>query len=134
MRRRLVIVGFAAALVCGLAGTLPAAASTPGQGPRPWDAADGGASAVEVTKTMKLTVTEIRDDHTVVLLDRDQERHFVARLGDDVQITARKRKEIDGRRDLAFDDLAVGHEVKITFATADASILRVKILGKEGRG
>ena len=115
--------------ILALGGSL--AASTPNTGPKPWES-DEGPLPTEVSRTMKCRVVKVEPPRTLVLLDLEAEREYVVPLPADLPIKARRKADFGGRRELEFGDLAPGQLVKMTYATADRRILRIKVV--EGRG
>ena len=69
------------------------------------------------------------DARTVVLLDLDAEREYIVPLQEDVPLKARRKSDFGGKKRLEFSDLEPGQIVRLTYATADRRILRVKVVG-----
>ncbi len=125
LQRTLILLAVAALLAA------PAAASTPNQGPRPWDSAEDGASPSDVTRSVKCTIEKVEEPWAVELFDVDAEtRHFVE-LNEKVTLTAKRKKDFGGRKKLGFSDLAEGQLVKLTYRVADGQIVRLQVLGKD---
>lgn len=103
------------------------ASSSTGGGSQPWARNDGPRPA-EVVSSMKFVVHEVSNDRTLVLIDEDQERPHRIQLSEDVPLTAKSKKDFEGRKDLDFGDLAVGQRLKVTFSADSGKIIRVKIL------
>jgi hypothetical protein len=111
-----------------------ATASTPNQGPRPWDPApDAGASPTAVTNHLKLVILGVGEDRVLRVWDESTDSEHFIRLAERVDIKPRRKKDFKGRSDLDFEDLVVGHRLKLTYRTADGAILRAKVLEKIDR-
>ena len=106
--------------------TLQASTST-SPGRQAWDKDDGPRPS-EVVSTMKFVVHEVGTNRTLVLVDEDQERPHRIQLSENIPLTAKSKKEFQGRKKLEFGDLAVGQRVKVTFKSESGEIVRVKIL------
>lgn len=104
-----------------------AQASTPTPGRKPWDSGDG-TSPTEVTRTMKVHLTEVIGDGKFRVVDPEEEREHVLQLGETVEIKAQDKKMFDGRRKLALGDLRAGHTLKLTFLAEDGRLLRILVL------
>lgn len=114
-------------ILCLLPGGLRA--STPYEGPRPWDSEDGsGPFPNEITRTMTCEVRRILEPGVVELYDPDSERLHQVRLSKDVELTAQRKKDFGGRKKLEFADLESRQTVKVTFRPSDGRILRIKVV------
>jgi hypothetical protein len=121
---------------CAAAAMLTAqtlAASTPNTGPKPWDpagpSADGPVPTVMIDH-MKCVITEVRNDRIIQVWDEKTQSKHLVRLADDIQIEARHKKDFGGRKTIGFRDLQTGHRVKLTYRTADGTILGVKVIDR----
>lgn len=122
MRALFAVLAFAALL-------LPAAleASVPTGGRQPWDS-DDGPRPTAVTASVECVVLEVREDRTLLVRD-ELAREHVVQIPESAKISARNRREFDGRKKLEFAELRAGHELKLTFLTASGAVVRVKVLG-----
>ena len=131
MRRSTVLTtAFLVALTLGV--SAPSMASVDGA-QSPWDSVEDGQYPTEVTRSVKLVVKEIHPNGGVVFIDTELEESHTIQVAEDIQLTARKKKDFGGRKKLEFADLKVGQVVKLTFRTSDGAILGITILGQSQR-
>ncbi len=107
----------------------PAGASTPNTGPRPWDP-DESALPTAVTDHLKCVITEVKDDRVIRIWDEKTREENLVRIAEKVEIRARKKSQFEGRSELDFRDLLVGHRIKLTYLTEDGTIVGVKVVGR----
>jgi len=124
--RRTALVATASLLLIGFPGL---EASTPNQG-----ASDAppelptGASATAIVGHLKCTITEIRPDQVLRILDEETEQVHLLEFTPSIPLKARNKKDFDGRKKLEFEDLAVGQRIKITYKLATNEILKIQVL------
>jgi len=87
-----------------------------------------GQPDAEVTRSVDLVITDLGPDHQVRLLDPRTERVVTLKLTDSVPLRARSKNEFDGRKRLAWEDLAKGQKVRLTFRPNDGVIIRLTVL------
>lgn len=124
--RRIVLVATVVLLLTGLPGL---EGSTPNQGVS--DAPQElptGASATAVVGHVKCTITEIRPGQVLRILDDETEQVHLLEFTPSIPLQAKNKKAFDGRKKLAFEDLAVGQRIKITYKLATNEILKIKVL------
>ncbi len=114
-------------LVLALAVTGAAVASTPSPGGNPWDG-ETMPSATEVTKTATMVVKSVEQDRTLRLIDSRSEEEMVIQLAADVPLKAKRKKDFDGRKELAFDDLEAGQRIRLTYRAEDGRIVGITVL------
>lgn len=107
-----------------------AAASTPNPTAQA-GRSEEGIDPSTVTATAKLTVRKVENDpDRVYLYDSESEKTHVVVLTEKTRLTARRKKDFDGRRKLDFDDLATGQTLKVTYRVDDGRITSIQILEK----
>ena len=124
--RRTALVATAVLLLTGLPGL---EGSTPNQGVS--DAPDElptGASATAVVGHLKCTITEIRPGQVLRILDDETEQVHLLEFTPSIPLQAKNKRAFDGRKKLAFEDLAVGQRIKITYKLATNEILKIKVV------
>jgi len=99
----------------------------------PWDAEEDGQYPTDVTRSVKLVVKEVHPNGSVVFLDTEREESMAVQVTDEVELTAKKKKDFGGRKKLEFADLAVGQIVKVRYRTSDGQILSIQIVGESQR-
>lgn len=125
MKRTLVLL---AILTTALSG-LPLAASTPNTGPRPYDSVDSGVMSADITRFAKCTVREIIPPRRVILYEHESRKLVKMDLDETVELTARRKKDFDGRSQIQFADLEVGQVVKVNYRADSGLVLGVKVVG-----
>jgi len=113
------------AIILGL-GLLAAAASA--SIPEIPDPEAGGISAHQLVGFSVCRITELREGRTIVVVDERDRREHVLTLGEDLKIRAREKKAFDGRRKLTFEDLDVGHLVKVKYLKSDGGLVAIDVL------
>ncbi len=83
-----------------------------------------------VTETMKCRITAIEADGTILVQDEGAEESHPLAYGEKTRITAQRKKDFDGRRNLEISDLTVGQNLKVTHRPATGEVLQVKVLKK----
>lgn len=99
----------------------------------PWDAEEDGQYPTDVTRSVKLVVKEVHPNGSVVFLDTEREESMAVQVTDQVELTAKKKKDFGGRKKLEFADLAVGQIVKVRYRTSDGQILSIQVIGESQR-
>ena len=102
---------------------LPALASTPTPGGKAWDS---GEPATAVTRTVEARVLEVRENRTLVLVDKDERQHVV-QLPEKIEIRAQSKKDFDGLKKLDFGHLREGHRLKLTFYPDSGQLVRIQV-------
>ncbi len=130
MRSTLLIVSLSALLLAPL--TVPAAvqASVGGvtvQDDHPFET-EAGQPDAQVIRSVDLVIADLGPDNQVKLIDPRTEREMVLKLTDAVPLRARSKKQFDGRKQLAFDDLAKGQKIRLSFRPNDGAIIRLTVL------
>ncbi len=90
--------------------------------------AEVATDPLTVTETMKCIVTAIREDGTVIVRDKGEEIEHPLRYDEKTKVTAKSKKEFDGRKQLEIADLKVGHELRVTHRPATGEVLKIKVL------
>lgn len=91
--------------------------------------ADDGIDASSVTASTKLTLRRVeREPDRLYLYDRESEETHVVVVSEETRLTARRKKDFDGRRKLEFSDLESGQTLKVTYRTDDGRILSIQVL------
>lgn len=104
-------------------------ASTPNQTARPGPAElPTGASATDVVAHLKCTITEIRPGQVLRILDEETEQVHLLEFTPTIPLQAKNKKDFEGRKNLSFEDLAVGQRIKMTYKIATNEILKIKVL------
>ena len=90
-----------------------------------------GISPSEVTASAKLLVRKVESEpDRLYLYDPSTEQTHVVVLSEKTRLTARRKKDFDGRRKLAFGDLAAGQTLKVTYRVDDGRITSIQVLEK----
>ena len=88
-----------------------------------------GISASDVIGHATLTVRNLASEpNRLYLFDPDTEKTHVVVLSEKTKLTARRKKDFDGRRKLGFTDLAVGQKLKLTYRLDDGRITSIQVL------
>lgn len=117
------------AALCAAPLAVPAGASVPGGNNEPWDSNDGPRPTA-VTGTVECVIVEVREERTLIVRDEHDREHEI-QLPEKAKIKAANKREFDGRKKLRFVQLRPGHELKITYLTANGEIVRVKVTGTD---
>jgi len=127
MRRTALI----ATVILFLTGIPGLEASTPNQGvsDAPHELPTG-ASATAVVAHLKCTITEVRPGQVLRILDDETEQVHLLEFTPSIPLQAKSKKSFDGRKDLDFEDLAVGQRIKITYKIATNEILKIKVINQ----
>ena len=102
---------------------LPAVASTPTPGGNAWDSSD---PATAVTRTVEARILEVRENRTLVVVDKDERQHVI-QLPEKVEIRAQSKKDFDGLKKLDFGHLREGHRIKLTFYAESGQLVRIQV-------
>ena len=105
-----------------------APAALPASIPEIPDPEAGGMDPRQLVGFRTCEVTEVREGRILVVLDEGDGAEHVLRLSPKLKIRAQAKKDFDGRRKLAFEDLDVGHRVKVSYRKSDGTILGVDVL------
>ncbi len=90
-----------------------------------------GIDPATVTASAKLTVRKVETDpDRLYLYDPESEETHVVVLSEKTRLTARRKKDFDGRRNLEFGDLTAGQTLKVTYRVADGRITSIQVLEK----
>lgn len=104
-------------------------ASTPTGGQTGNDKA--GLTASDVIASTKLVVRRVESEpDRLYLYDPDREKVHVVLVSEKTRLTARRKKDFDGRRKLAFGDLATGQTLKVSYRLADGQITSIQVVEK----
>lgn len=86
-------------------------------------------SASDVTASTRLIVRRVESDpDRVYLYDPEAEETHVVVISEKTRLSARRKKDFDGRRKLGFGDLAMGQTLKITFRLDDGRITSIQVV------
>lgn len=92
---------------------------------------DEGIDPASVTASAKLTVRRVENEpNRLYLFDPETEKTHVVVISDKTKLTARRKKDFEGRRKLDFADLESGQTLKITYRTDDGRITSIQVLEK----
>jgi hypothetical protein len=125
--RRTALIAIAILLISGspyLEGSTPNQGATQG----PHELPTAGASATTVTAHLKCTITEVRPGQVLRILDEETERVHLLEFTPAIPLQAKNKAAFDGRKQLDFEDLAVGQRIKVTYKIATNEILKIKVL------
>ena len=115
----------ASLVVFGLLWSTAAMASSRSNAARPVSGRDPATATI----VLKATVVDVLDGRRLALQPEGESGDRVeVQLRDDVRIRAQNKKEFDGRKKLAFDDLAVGQKLRITVLPAEERIVSFVVL------
>lgn len=113
-----------------LVGAAIAVASTPNPTAQAGRSEDG-IDPSSVTASAKLTVRRVESEpDRLYLYDPESEKTHVVVLSEKTKLTARRKKDFDGRRKLEFADLETGQTLKVTYRTDDGRITSIQVLEK----
>lgn len=88
-----------------------------------------GLSASDVTASARLIVRRVETEpNRIYLFDPEAEETHVVLISDKTRLSARRKKDFDGRRKLEFDDLAQGQTLKITYRLDDGKITSIQVV------
>ena len=109
-----------------------AAASTPNPSVQAGNTEDG-IDPSSVTASTKLEVRKVASEpNRVYLFDAESEKTHVVVLSEKTKLTARRKKDFDGRRKLEFGDLEAGQTLKVTYRVADGQITSIQVVELAG--
>ena len=92
---------------------------------------DEGIDPTSVTASAKLEVRRVENEpNRLYLFDPETEKTHVVVISEKTKLTARRKKDFDGRRKLDFADLTSGQTLKITYRTDDGRITSIQVLEK----
>lgn len=92
---------------------------------------EDGIDPSSVTASAKLTVRRVESQPArLYLFDPETEKTHVVVLSERVKLTARRKKDFDGRRKLEIGDLESGQKLKVTYRTDDGRITSIQVLEK----
>lgn len=81
----------------------------------------------EVTRTFAGTISEIRlDSHVLVVEDKSGKRVGFT-VDDQTGFKADKKTELEGRKKLKLEDFETGQPVKVTFRASDNKVVEVRL-------
>jgi len=93
--------------------------------PFPVEGRDPGAATVVV----KAKVTKILEGRRIAIQPEQKDaRPIEVEVKEDLRIRAQSKKEFDGRKKLAFEDLAVGQTLRITLLPAEERVVSFIVL------
>ncbi len=88
-----------------------------------------GLSPSDVIGYARLTVRNIAaEPNRLYLFDPETEKTHVIVLSEKTKLTARKKKDFDGRRKLDFTDLEAGQTLKVTYRLDDGRVTGIQVL------
>jgi hypothetical protein len=82
------------------------------------------------TAHLECTITEVLPRQVLKVLDAKTERTRFLEIKPTASLRAKNRASFGGRRNLDFEDLAVGQRVNVTYDVNTNAILKVKVLGQ----
>ncbi len=85
-------------------------------------------SDAQVTRAIKMTISEIGPDNALTLVDSKTEQVFEIVLDDAVKLRAKSKKLFDGRKNLVAADLAEGQTVRVVIRADSGRILQMTVL------
>ena len=92
---------------------------------------DEGIDPTAVIASAKLKVRRVENEpNRLYLFDPETEKTHVVVVSEKTKLTARRKKDFDGRRKLGFADLTSGQTLKITYRTDDGRITSIQVLEK----
>jgi hypothetical protein len=90
-----------------------------------------GLSASDVTASTRLIVRRVESEpNRIYLYDPEAEETHVVLISEKTRLSARRKKDFDGRRKLDFGDLAMGQTLKITYRLDDGRITSIQVVEK----
>jgi hypothetical protein len=114
----------------GLEASKPAWETPGGRPSYARDGAQAGGGPAEYTDHFKCTITKVLPDNVLMVKD-DQTRSFhYLELTPKTSVKAIRKSKFGGRKKLEFEDLAAGHQIKVTYLITTGEILKVHVLGK----
>ena len=88
-----------------------------------------GLSPSDVIGYARLTLRSVAaEPNRLYLFDPETEKTHVVVLSEKTKLTARKKKDFDGRRKLDFGDLEAGQKLKVTYRLDDGRITGIQVL------
>ncbi len=109
---------------------IPVAAVAQGSGsvtPSTGTVGPGGGDPFEVTKTIKLTVVEVRANGTIAVKDETGQA-VVVKVEKSVSISAEKGTELAGQKKMKIDRLEPGMVIRATYRVSDNIVVAIRIL------
>lgn len=120
---------FALLLAIPLAIPVVASASTPNGAST--GNTEEGVTGADVIGTTRLMLRRVETNPArVYLFDPETEKLHVVLLSEKTRLTARRKKDFDGRRKLNLDDLASGQTLKVTYRLDDGRVTGIQVLEK----
>lgn len=116
----------AAALAALLLAPALGVASVPTGTPSPWED-DDGTPRTSVTLSVECVIVDVMEERTLLVRDEHGRQHEV-QIPEDAKIKARRKRDFDGLRNLEFEHLRTGFELKLTVLRETGEIIRVKVL------
>lgn len=86
-----------------------------------------GQQDAQVTRSLNLVITDLGPEMTLVMIDPKSEQEQVITLTKDVKLRAKSKKQF-GRKQLAWDDLEKGQNVRVTFRADSGRVLQITVL------
>ncbi len=87
----------------------------------------GGQQDAQVTRSLNLVITELGPDRTLTMVDPKSEQEQIITLQDTVKLRAKSKKQF-GRKQLTWDDLEEGQNVRVTFRADSGRVLQITVL------
>ena len=88
-----------------------------------------GLSASDVTASTRMVVRRVETDpDRIYLYDPEIEETHVVLISEKTRLSARRKKDFEGRRKLEFGDLAMGQTLKITYRLDDGRITSIQVV------
>ena len=78
----------------------------------------------------RCTVTKVLPDRVLMIKDEETKSFRFLEVPPTASLKAKKKADFGGRRKLEFEDLAVGHQIKVTYTIATGEISKIQVLGK----
>jgi len=89
----------------------------------------GETSPTSITVVLNCEIVEIRpEDGTILLRELESGAVETIEIADGIKLRARRKKDFDGRRKLAFSDLSAGQKVKVTINRETGAITQIAVL------
>ena len=90
-----------------------------------------GLSASDVTASVQFKVRRVETDpNRIYLFDERSEKVHVVVVSEKTRLTARRKKDFDGRRKLEFADLELGQTLKVVYRLDDGHITSIQVVEK----